>query len=104
MPGIAGTYGRAGWGSRAVDGTNGWSVRGGFLKSYQTPGGARLTPLSAYAYEMDDKSGWGSIWPWGLGSGGLLENNRWYAVEQYVKLNTYCRPGWRAAPRGSRGA
>lgn len=88
MPGIAGTYGRAGWGSRAVDGTNGWSVRGGFLKSYQTPGGARLTPLSAYAYEMDDKSGWGSIWPWGLGSGGLLENNRWYAVEQYVKLNT----------------
>ena len=88
MPGIAGTYGRAGWGSRAADGTNGWSVRGGFLKSYETPDGARVTPLNGYAYEMDGKSGWGSIWPWGKGSGGLLENARWYAVEQQVKLNT----------------
>lgn len=30
MPGISGTYGRAGWGGRLSDGTNGWSARGSF--------------------------------------------------------------------------
>ena len=30
LPGIAGTYGRAGWGGRRVDGRNGWSARGLF--------------------------------------------------------------------------
>ena len=31
MPGVAGTYGRAGWGGRKVKGKNGWSARGQFL-------------------------------------------------------------------------
>lgn len=26
LPGISGTYGRAGWGGRPVDGTDGWSA------------------------------------------------------------------------------
>ena len=30
LPGIGGTYGRAGWGGRKVDGTDGWSARGLF--------------------------------------------------------------------------
>ena len=30
LPGLAGTYGRAGWGGRPVDGKNGWSARGLF--------------------------------------------------------------------------
>ena len=90
LPGISGTYGKAGWGMRKSDGTNGWSARGGFLgrpTQAVAPTMAGLTALVSYAYHADiDASG--DIWPWGLGPGALLTNNRWYAVEQHVKLNT----------------
>ncbi len=36
LPGISGTYGRAGWGGRPSNGRNGWSARGQFNK--QTDG------------------------------------------------------------------
>jgi len=88
MPGISGTYGRGGWGMRKSDGYNGWSVRGGFAAR---PAADRsvmgMTAIGSYAYHVDiDASG--DYWGWNQGSTGLLENNRWYSVEQYVKLNT----------------
>jgi hypothetical protein len=30
----------------------------------------------------------GSVWIWTDGYGGYLENNRWYCVEQYCRMNT----------------
>jgi hypothetical protein len=35
---------------------------------------------------------YGDIWIWQNSYRGYLENNRWYCVEQYIKLNT---PGWK---------
>ena len=88
MPGIAGTYGRAGWGMRKSDGYNGWSVRGSFSSRPKADKSvAGLTAVGSYAYHADtDESG--DHWGWNEGPSGLLENNRWYSVEQYVKLNT----------------
>ncbi len=89
LPGLAGTYGKAGWGPRQSDGTNGWSVRGAFSKSFfdetlKQP----LTPVGSIAYHSDMKVDSGVHWGWGQGPGGLLQNNRWYAIEQHVRLNT----------------
>jgi hypothetical protein len=88
MPGIAGTYGRAGWGMRKSDGYNGWSVRGGFASRPSSDKSvAGMTAIGSYAYHVDvDASG--DYWGWNEGPSGLMQNNRWYSVEQYVKLNT----------------
>ncbi len=82
LPGIAGTYGRAGWGGRPVHGDDGWSARGLFqgLKDGKTP-------IGFYCYHMDMQGQYGSSWVWNIENRGYLENNRWYCVEQYVKLN-----------------
>ncbi len=89
MPGIAGTYGRAGWGMRKTDGYNGWSARGGFnARPAEAKSVAGLTALNTYSYHADIRDASGDIWPWGKGPAALLENKRWYAVEQYLKLNT----------------
>lgn len=89
LPGIAGTYGKAGWGGRKADGTNGWSVRGAFSTQIKTEGDKpALTPIGSYAYLFDSDGTFGNSWGWGQGPGGLLRNNRWYAIEQYVQLNT----------------
>jgi hypothetical protein len=94
LPGFGGTYGRAGWGGRPVDGTDGWSSRGLFRG--QQDG---RTPIGFYCYHMDMKGRYGSDWVWDRDERGLLENNRWYCIEQYVKLNTPGQPngilrGW----------
>ena len=88
LPGIAGTYNRAGWGGRRSDGSNGWSMRGAFARAFP-PGHPLhgLTQLQTYAYHADMRTDYGELWPW---PGGLLERERWYCVEQHVKLN---RPG-----------
>ena len=89
MPGISGTYGVAGWGGRKVDGTDGWSARGSF--SLTIPEGnplAGLTPMGNYCYHADMKGYYGNVWIWQEGYRGFLENNRWYCVEQYLKMNT----------------
>lgn len=87
LPGLAGTYGKGGWGMRKSDGTNGWSVRGAFARSIRGAGGERVTPIGSYVYQADMKGNSGSNWGWGDGPGSLLANNRWYAIEQYIKLN-----------------
>ena len=89
LPGISATYGRAGWGMRKSDGYNGWSVRGAFARRVSAATSvARLTALGSYAYHAEIEDSSGEYWGWSEGPSGLLENNRWYAIEQYVKLNT----------------
>jgi hypothetical protein len=89
LPGISGTYGIAGWGGRKSDGTNGWSARGFFYYSIpeDNPLGG-TTPIGTYCYHADQKGAYGNIWLWQNGYRGFLRNNRWYSVEQYLKLNT----------------
>ena len=89
LPGFAGTYGKGGWGGRPNDGRNGWSARGAF--SLQIPEGNPLagrTPIGSYIYEADESSIFGARWVWSEGEGAYLENNRWYCVEQFLRLNT----------------
>lgn len=89
MPGIAGTYGKAGWGMRKSDGYNGWSVRGAFAsRPASAKSAVGLTALGSYVYHADIEDSSGEYWGWNGGPSGLLENNRWYAIEQHVKLNT----------------
>jgi hypothetical protein len=89
LPGIAGTYNRAGWGGRKPDGTNGWSMRGGFSKEipeHRPLGGD--TPIGTYAYHVDQEGKYGEFWNWSQGRPTALERNRWYCIEQYFRVNT----------------
>ena len=79
FPGFGGTYGQAGWGGRPVTGSDGWSARGLFERRKDGK-----TPVGFYCYHVDMKGKYGSNWHWDIG----LENNRWYCVEQYCKMNT----------------
>lgn len=89
MPGVAGTYGKAGWGMRKSDGYNGWSVRGSFDKRPSDASSVTgFTTLGSYAYHADIADSSGESWAWNDSVTGVVENNRWYAIEQYVKLNT----------------
>ncbi|MGI9242663.1 MAG: polysaccharide lyase [Verrucomicrobiales bacterium] len=83
FPGFGGTYGRAGWGGRPVNGSDGWSARGLFLARDDG-----RTPVGFYCYHADMKGKYGSNWRWDIENRGLLENNRWYCIEQYAKMNT----------------
>lgn len=84
LPGISGTYGRAGWGGRPVSGADGWSARGAYRRL--TPAGE--TPVGFYTYHVDMKGRYGSVWTWENQRLGYLRKNRWYAIEQHVKMNT----------------
>ena len=89
LPGFSGTYGRAGWGGRKVDGTDGWSARG--LFNLVPPPGNPLhgrVPIGNYVYHADMKGRYGEHFVWPLDHLGYLERNRWYSVEQHLKLNT----------------
>ncbi len=89
LPGFAGTYGRAGWGMRPSDGTNGWSARGAFMRHDTRNLPARpLRAIGTYAYTAGTGSKSGEVWGWNLGPTGRLRKNRWYSIEQYLKLNT----------------
>jgi hypothetical protein len=90
LPGPSGTYGRAGWGGRPADGTNGWSARMGFKKGWRT----ESTQLTYYAYHLDSGSRYGQHILWdrsssllGLDSVGELQHGRWYCVESFIHLN-----------------
>ncbi len=41
-----------------------------------------------YAYTASNMSNSGQVWGWNLGPTGRLTRNRWYSIEQYLKLNT----------------
>ena len=89
MPGISGTYGVAGWGGRKSDGTDGWSARGSFHRTIPTgnPLGG-LHPIGTYCYYADQPGTYGDTWAWSKKYKGYLQKNKWYCVEQYVKMNT----------------
>ncbi len=89
LPGMAGTYGVAGWGGRKSDGYNGWSARGCFYVN--PPGGNPLEgiiPTGNYVYHADMQGFYGDIHLWQDDYRGYLEKNRWYCIEQYLQLNT----------------
>ncbi len=89
LPRISGTYGRAGWGERKSNGANGWSARGLFRMT--VPAGSPLEgrpPIGFYCYHADMKGVYGTNWVWSKDYRGYLETNRWYAIEQYCRLNT----------------
>lgn len=93
LPGIAGTYGKAGWGGRRANGFNGWSMRGLFHPRIRGDNPfAQRTPIGTYAYHGAMSGSYGEHWLWSRGALGVLTNNRWYAIEQFVKLNTPGRP------------
>lgn len=83
LPGIGGTYGKAGWGGRKVNGTDGWSARG--LFNGWKDG---RTPIGFYCYHAEMKGQYGDNWLWDRGGFGGLANNRWYCIEQQARLNT----------------
>lgn len=85
LPGIAGTYDKAGWGGRPADGTNGWSARGLFEGMQDG-----RTPIGYYCYHADMKGKYGSHWRWETEGEdrGQLANERWYRITQYAKMNT----------------
>lgn len=83
LPGVGGMYGRAGWGGRPSNGRNGWSARGQFKGQKEG-----MTPIGFYCYHADMRGRYGSAWIWERDKLGYLENNRWYCIEQYVKMNT----------------
>ncbi len=89
LPGISGTYGVAGWGGRPSDGTNGWSARGTFRP--QVPSGNPYEGdilVGNYVYHADMEGQYGDVVLWTMDCRGVLERNRWYSVEQYLKMNT----------------
>ena len=90
LPGLAGTYGHAGWGGRAWDGNKGWSLRGSYAKSPpQTHAARGRVMLGTYAYHSKAGSEYGEVLPWmGGGLAGLAEPDRWYCIEQHLRLNT----------------
>lgn len=84
MPGFAGTYGQAGWGMRRPDGDDGWSARGSFSRPDVR---GRIT-LGSYGYHVDQTKDHGDVWLWDRQQRGTLELNRWYRLEEFIKLNT----------------
>jgi hypothetical protein len=80
LPGISGTYGKAGWGGRKVNGSDGWSARGLF----ETRNGADSTAIGFYCYHADMRGRYGENFRFSP----RLNHGQWYCVEQYCKLNT----------------
>jgi len=88
LPGPSGTYDRAGWGGRRPDGTNGWSARGAWAlpagKGNPLDGFFPLATQISVPNIPDDKA---NLY-WLKGRRGLLQRNRWYCLEHYVRMNT----------------
>ena len=74
---------------RKSTGDDGWSLRGQFsmVSRSGNPLSGR-TGMGTYAYHAAMRDPSGDFWPWPLGRLAALGNNRWYCVEQYLKLNT----------------
>jgi hypothetical protein len=89
-PGFAADTTIAGNGGVPVDGTNGWSLRGGYVLNCDrnNPVYPRVI-LSTYAYYADMVGNYGQHWPWtGKGDGGLAPLGEWICIEGEVKVNT----------------
>jgi len=96
LPGIAGTYDTTktggGWGGERSNGTNGWSMRGSFLREADIGSSFHdYVAVGTYAYYADMPDYYGDSWPWSKAGLGYLKRNRWYCIEQHVKMNTIGR-------------
>jgi hypothetical protein len=92
LPGPSGTYGRAGWGGRKGNAREGWSLRGSFLRAPSARNPLHdKTAIGTYAYHAAGEDFFGDEWDWNL-STQLLDRNRWYCLEQHLKVND---PGFR---------
>lgn len=109
MPGLAGRYGR--WtgknysvvcgngGSRTTGLVSqsergktlcGWSMRGSGNKKPADDNPYReWTAVGTYGYHTDQAGDFGDHWRWGT---AVLEHDRWYCIEQYVKVNSVAGP------------
>ncbi|WP_421862711.1 polysaccharide lyase [Motiliproteus sp.] len=87
FPGFSGTYDRAGWGGRRPDGYNGWSARGMFLSTVDKGPHRGKTPIGNYIYHVDHANVYGEQRSWSSFE-SLLEKERWYSIEQFIKLNS----------------
>ena len=76
-------------GGATTTGFNGWSERGHFF--INVPEGnpaANHTALGTYDYHVDKPGIYGTTTYWQDNYGGLIEKNRWYCIEFYLKMNT----------------
>lgn len=94
LPGFAGTYGRAGWGGRESDGTNGWSARM-YVADSGGPRDSGPIRVGSQIYHADDTGQHGdhSVWE------TTFERGTWHQIDQYVAMNTPGEPdgvyrGW----------
>ncbi len=92
LPGFTGTYMnrpyRAGWGGRASNGNNGWSARGLFGGSISDKNlFSNHIPIGSYLYHTNVNKTYGAGKYWNLHPNGMLQTNRWYSIEQYIKIN-----------------
>jgi hypothetical protein len=76
-------------GSRDTTGTHCWSARGSFglLPPAANPL-AGFVGLGYYVYHPEQEGSYGSGWAWNLGYDGRVTQGRWYAVEEYVRVNS----------------
>lgn len=93
LPGFTGTYRKtsmaAGWGGRKSNGKNGWSARGAFGVSTSAENTyPNVLPIGTYLYHADMKSAYGDSLYWNRNPKGHLQKERWYAIEQFIKMNT----------------
>ncbi|MDP2560343.1 polysaccharide lyase [Psychrobium sp. 1_MG-2023] len=88
LPGFAGTYNKGGWGGRKSNGFNGWSTRGAYgLPASANSSFSGATPIGNYVYQAKSDGNYGYVDFW-HGTAPKLERNKWYCIEQFVKLNT----------------
>ncbi len=88
LPGIAGTYKKAGWGGRRSTGINGWSARGLFRAPLpQNNPLSNKIPIGTYLYHANMAGSYGDDIIWSRNARGILKKNRWYCIEQYIRLN-----------------
>jgi hypothetical protein len=122
LPGIAGRYGYWNWSGtnkgyyQVVNGNGGSPTKGTKILQSAYPGGfyysgwsmrhlAQVGPSDAnpygdrviantYAYHAAMTGFYGDTWRWGSPSTGWInyEPERWYCIEQYVKMNTLSGP------------
>src|SRR5262249_9490000 len=79
LPGFSGTYGKAGWGGRKVNGPARRPARGLFRRPSPD-----ATEIGFYCYHADMRGKYGDH----LKFQPALRYDRWYCIEQHCKLNT----------------
>ncbi|MEM6957679.1 MAG: polysaccharide lyase [Myxococcota bacterium] len=93
LPGLVGTYGRAGYGGRTSNGRNGWSARGIFhplpRSEREFPGSEGYVRIGNYTYHVDQEGQYGDRIVWDvMRPGNVVGRSEWVQVEGYVRLNT----------------